>query len=35
MPRKTVLNSRIGDLFWYWVMTVPANGFAIRATCQA
>jgi hypothetical protein len=39
MPKKTVLDSRIGDLFWYWVMAVrhhaaPARDFALRA-CQA
>jgi hypothetical protein len=22
MPKKTVLDSRVGDLFWYWVMAV-------------
>jgi hypothetical protein len=35
MPRNAIFDSRIGDVFWYWVMSVrhhlvaaPACGYA-------
>lgn len=38
MPKRTVLDSRVGDLFWYWVMAVRHHAvpaLAVRVAAQA